>query len=150
MVASARGDALAVIQMTDNILQQNTLTYSQIYNEVQMLADRLVVEHNIKVGDVICQCMERSLDMVIGLLGIMVAGAVYCPLNPTDPKDRISFLIQSTQARLVLTHKSTEHIFQHVNDKVDKLTFNYKDCKFLNIEKEYERTVFTNLRFGRK
>jgi acyl-CoA synthetase (AMP-forming)/AMP-acid ligase II len=128
-IAATKGDAQAIIQTDEKLNMPNVLTYSQLYNQVQMLAHRLVVDYEVKVGDVICQCMERGFDMVIGLLATFMVGGVYCPLNPTDPEERISTLIEITHTRLVLLHSSTEHVLQHVNKPIDKLTFNHKDCK---------------------
>lgn len=149
--AAAKGDAWAIIQMDEKSNTPKVLTYSQLVNQVRMLAHRLVVDYEIKVGDVVCQCMERSFDMVIGLLAILMAGGVYCPLNPTDPEERISTLIESTHTQLVLLHSSTEHVLQHVNKSIGKLVFNEKDCKSTYIDKirflRQEILFYVNLRF---
>ena len=124
-----RKDAPAIIQIHENRTKLDILTYSQLCHEVQLLAHRLIVEYDVHVGDVICQCMERSFDMIIGFLAILLVGAVYCPLNPTDPKDRLSLLIETTKARLILLHNPTEQIFQHVHPQINRFTFNHNDCK---------------------
>lgn len=144
-IAAANGDAQAIVQMNEKSNIPNVLTYSQLCNQVKMLAHRLVIDYEIKVGDVVCQCMERSFDMVIGLLAILMAGGVYCPLNPTDPEERISTLIESTHTRLILLHSSTEHVLQHFNKSIDKLIFIQKDCKLTYFSPV--STFFLNLRF---
>jgi amino acid adenylation domain-containing protein len=48
-------------------------------------------------------CMERSLDLVIGLLGIFKAGAAYVPLDPGLPPGRISYMLEDSKSRVVLT-----------------------------------------------
>lgn len=133
-IAAAKGNAQAIVQMDEKLDMPNVITYSQLHNQVQILAHRLIVDYEVKVGDVVCQCMERSFDMVIGLLAIFVAGGVYCPLNPTDPEERISTLIESTNARLVILHGSTEDVVQHINKPIKKLIFNYKDGKSAYID----------------
>jgi len=49
--------------------------------------------------------MERSLEMVIGLLGVLKAGAAYVPLDPAYPKERLTFILEETQARALLTQQ---------------------------------------------
>ena len=50
-------------------------------------------------------CVERSLEMVIGILGILKAGGAYVPLDPSYPKERLSFMISDTQAPVLLTQR---------------------------------------------
>ena len=50
--------------------------------------------------------VERSLDMLVGLLGILKAGAAYVPLDPAYPKDRIAYIIEDAKAPLLLTQSS--------------------------------------------
>jgi amino acid adenylation domain-containing protein len=56
-------------------------------------------------------CMERSIDMVAALLGILKAGAAYLPLDPNYPADRLSFMLTDTGVAFILTH---EVLFQHL------------------------------------
>jgi amino acid adenylation domain-containing protein len=51
-------------------------------------------------------CVERSLEMIIGILGILKAGGAYVPLDPAYPPDRLAFILENTGARLVLTQES--------------------------------------------
>src|SRR5262249_18948495 len=50
--------------------------------------------------------VERSLEMVVGILGIMKAGGAYVPLDPTYPQERLRFMLRDTQAPVLLTQKS--------------------------------------------
>jgi amino acid adenylation domain-containing protein len=49
-------------------------------------------------------CLERSVEMVVALLGIQKAGGAYVPLDPDYPKQRLAFMIEDTQTPLLLTH----------------------------------------------
>ena len=51
-------------------------------------------------------CLERSLEMVIGILGILKAGAAYVPLDPAYPKERLEFIIEDTHASVVVTQEN--------------------------------------------
>src|SRR6202035_3784126 len=49
--------------------------------------------------------VERSLDMVVGLLGILKAGGAYLPLDPSYPKDRLAFMMQDARVPMLLTER---------------------------------------------
>jgi len=80
------------------------LTYAQLNARANQLAHRLAA---LGVGPevLVAICMERSLEMVIGLLGILKAGAAYVPLDPAYPKDRLSFMLKDTRAPVLLTEE---------------------------------------------
>src|SRR5207244_6746448 len=48
-------------------------------------------------------CVERSLELVMGLLGILKAGGVYVPLDPGYPAQRLAFMLEDTRAAMLLT-----------------------------------------------
>ena len=50
-------------------------------------------------------CLERSLEMVVGLLGILKAGGAYVPMDPTYPKDRLAWMLEDSQAPVLLTQE---------------------------------------------
>ncbi|MCZ6760270.1 MAG: condensation domain-containing protein, partial [Gemmatimonadetes bacterium] len=78
------------------------------YRELNCRANQL--SHHLKglgVGPEVLVgiCMERSLEMIIGLLGILKAGGAYVPLDPTYPKERISLMLEDIQTPVLLTQK---------------------------------------------
>ncbi|CAF1180004.1 unnamed protein product [Adineta steineri] len=94
-------------------LDEQSLTYSELLHCVQVLSITLLNEYLITPGEIVCQCVERSLSMVIGIMGIEMAGGVYCPLSPRDPQHRLHALTKQTQSRLVLVHYLTKIKFDH-------------------------------------
>lgn len=83
----------------------NRLTYHELNIMTNQLAHFLQakgVGPEIPVG----LCAIRTPAMVVGLLGILKAGGAYVPLDPALPKDRLSFMLQDTQTRIVLTSRS--------------------------------------------
>ncbi|CAF4135800.1 unnamed protein product, partial [Adineta steineri] len=92
-------------------LDEQSLTYCELLYYVQVLSLTLLNEYLISPGEVICQCVERSLSMVIGLLSIAMVGSAYCPLSLRDPPQRLKALFDQTQSRLVLVHASTPTVF---------------------------------------
>ena len=49
--------------------------------------------------------MERSIDMIVGLLGIIKAGGAYVPLDPSYPQERLAFMLEDSQAAVLLTQE---------------------------------------------
>ena len=52
-------------------------------------------------------CVERSLEMVVGMLGILKAGGAYVPLDPDYPKERLAFMMEDSQAPVLLTQRAS-------------------------------------------
>ncbi|CAF1551741.1 unnamed protein product, partial [Adineta steineri] len=94
-------------------LDEQSLTYCELLYYVQVLSLTLINKHVVVPGEIICQCVERSLSMVIGIMAIEMSGGVYCPLSPRDPQHRLHALIQQTQSRLVLLHWWTKMNFNN-------------------------------------
>ncbi|CAF1547888.1 unnamed protein product, partial [Adineta ricciae] len=92
-------------------LDEQSLTYSELLYSAQLLSLHLLNSHRILPGEIICQCVERSLSMVIGMMAIEMAGDVYCPLSARDPQHRLHLLIEETQSRLVFAHWLTKNKF---------------------------------------
>ncbi|NER47173.1 MAG: amino acid adenylation domain-containing protein [Symploca sp. SIO1A3] len=91
-------DAVAVV------FGKEQLTYSQLNGHANQLAHYL---RSLGVGaDVLVGlCVERSLLMLIGLLGILKAGGAYVPLDPEYPSDRLSYMLEDSQVSLLLTQE---------------------------------------------
>ena len=100
-------------------LDEQMITYSELLFYAQKLALKLVDEHGVKEGDIICQCVERSITMVIGMMAIELCGCVYCPLSPQDPEQRLFTLLKETKYRLLLVDQLTGKTFASVSNRVD-------------------------------
>ncbi|CAF0774929.1 unnamed protein product [Adineta steineri] len=86
-------------------LDGQSLTYSELLYSVYCLTNYLT--DKIQPNEIICQCVERSFEMIIGMLAILSSGAVYCPLSPLDPPERLKTLIEDTSAKTLLIHSFT-------------------------------------------
>ncbi|MBW4635046.1 MAG: amino acid adenylation domain-containing protein [Iphinoe sp. HA4291-MV1] len=96
------------VQRTPNavavVFENQQLTYHQLNSRANQLAHYL---KSLGVGaDVLVGiCVERSLDMVVGLLGILKAGGAYVPLDPEYPTGRLSFMLEDAQVSVLLTQQ---------------------------------------------
>lgn len=91
-------DAVAVV------FDSQQLTYRQLNERANQLANylrTLGVKPEVLVGI----CVERSLEMVVGLLGILKAGGAYVPLDPNYPDERLSFMLSDAQVSVLLTQQ---------------------------------------------
>ncbi|CAF1549579.1 unnamed protein product, partial [Adineta steineri] len=118
-------------------LDEQSLTYSELLYYVQVLSLTLLNEYHVLLGEIVCQCVERSLSMVIGIMAIEMAGGVYCPLSPRDPQHRLYALIQQTQSRLVLVHHLTTMKFDHniVSLDIDSVLTNIQTDSIVHVDR---------------
>ena len=84
------------------IFNEQQLTYRELNRRANQLAQYLQmlgVGPEVLVGI----CIQRSLEMVIGLLGILKAGGAYVPIDPTYPQERLALMIEDSQIPVLLT-----------------------------------------------
>jgi amino acid adenylation domain-containing protein len=91
-------DALAVA------FGEQTLTYRQLNDRSNQLA-RYLRSIGVRPETLVGICVERSLEMVVGLLGILKAGGAYLPLDPAYPRDRLAFMIADSDIQILLTQR---------------------------------------------
>lgn len=80
------------------------LTYQELNAQANQVAHYLQALE-IGIETLVGLCVEPSLSMVVGLLGILKAGAAYVPFDPAYPKDRLDFMFSDSQVSVVLTQK---------------------------------------------
>lgn len=81
------------------------LTYSELNARANQLANylqKLGIGPDVLVGI----CADRSLEMVVGLLGILKAGGAYVPIDPNYPEERVAYLIDDARAPVLLTQRN--------------------------------------------
>ena len=86
------------------VFEDQHLTYRELNTRANQLAHYL---RKLGVGPetLVGICMERSVEMVVGLLGILKAGGAYVPLDPEYPKERLDFVIEDTRLAVLLTRQ---------------------------------------------
>ncbi|NEQ20420.1 MAG: amino acid adenylation domain-containing protein [Microcoleus sp. SIO2G3] len=97
--AESTPDRIAVV------FEDQQLTYAELNARANKLAhylQRLGVGSEIIVG----LCVERSVDLIVGLLGILKAGGAYLPLDPALPQEGLAFRLQDAEVSLVISHSS--------------------------------------------
>ncbi|MEM7555656.1 MAG: amino acid adenylation domain-containing protein [Cyanobacteria bacterium P01_A01_bin.84] len=85
------------------IFGQQQLTYQELNSRANQLAHYLQ-RQGVKSDTVVGICMERSIQMVVGLLAILKAGGAYVPLDPAYPKERLAFTLADSQVNVLLVN----------------------------------------------
>ncbi len=92
------------------VFEDQQLSYRELDAKANQVAHHL---RSLNVGPEILVglCMNRSLDMIVGLLGILKSGGAYVPLDPTYPQDRLSYMLEDAQVQVLLIQSDLQTIF---------------------------------------
>jgi amino acid adenylation domain-containing protein len=133
-------DAVAVV------FENQQLTYQELNDRSNQLANylrTLGVEADVPVGI----CIERSLAMVVGLLGILKAGGAYVPLDPAYPQARLAHMLENSQIAVLLTSQQSvnelpPHHVSIVNLDIDWAQIAQQSSENLDITVEPDRLSY--------
>jgi amino acid adenylation domain-containing protein len=97
--------ALLTPEKTAVICRDRSVTYRDLWEKARQLAIHL---RGLGVGPetIVAIMMDRSLDMMVALLGVLKAGGAYLPLDPAFPAERIAFMLKDSDARVALTQST--------------------------------------------
>lgn len=110
------------------------LTYQELNQRANQLANylqKLGVNPEVLVGI----CVERSLLMVVGLLGILKAGGAYVPLDPAYPAERLAYILDDSQAKVVLTQQQLVNLNSIPNTDLQVICLD-TDWELISIQKD--------------
>lgn len=119
-------DAIALI------CEGRSLTYGELNRKANQLAHHLR-GLEVTTEEPVGLCVERSLNMMIHLLGILKAGGAYVPLDPSYPKDRLAFMIRDARMRLLVTGQHKAEWFADSGAHIL-----YLDADWISIKRERE------------
>jgi amino acid adenylation domain-containing protein len=86
------------------VFEKKELTYRELNEKANQLG-RYLQNKGVKPETLVGICIERSLDMIVGLLGILKAGGAYVPIDPTYPEERITYMLEDTDCEIVLAQE---------------------------------------------
>lgn len=85
------------------VFEGQQLTYHELNAKANQLAHYLVIEHQVVPDTLVGICVERSIDMVVGIMGILKSGGAYVPLDSDNPDERLAYILKDTKLTIVLT-----------------------------------------------
>jgi len=101
--------------------EEKSLTYQELNEHSNQLA-HLLRKEGVMPDTLVAIICERSLEMMIGILGILKAGGAYVPIEPTSPLDRLQFILEDTKSSILLTQ---EHLVNQLSKiSVKKILIN--------------------------
>lgn len=123
-----------------------TLTYHQLNAHANQLA-RHLQRLGVKPDDRVGICVGRSPSMMVGLLGILKAGGAYVPLDPVLPPERLKFMLEDSQAEIIITKDDLTSIIPSYLGKMvvletDRDAIAYQSETNLNIEVRPENLAY--------
>ncbi|MCY2977445.1 MAG: amino acid adenylation domain-containing protein, partial [Planctomycetota bacterium] len=93
------------------IFEEQELTYREVNTRANCLA-QILIGLGTGPGILVGLCVERSIEMVVGVLGILKAGGAYVPLDPELPSSRLRFIVQDADLRSVVTTSQHTPLFK--------------------------------------
>ncbi len=101
--ARRRPEAIAVV------CGEARLTYGELNSAANRLAHFLIGQ-GVRPDDRVALCVERSVEMVVGLLGILKSGGAYVPLDPTYPRERVAAILEDACPSYLITTRTLEPV----------------------------------------
>ena len=109
--AATTPDALAVV------FENSQLTYRELNSKANQLAYYLQ-QNGVKPEILVGICCDRSLEMVISLLGVFKAGGAYIPLDPSYPSERLQFMVEDSNLSILLTQEKLLDLIPNSSAKI--------------------------------
>ena len=142
-------DAVAVVS------GQNQLTYQELDQKANKIAHYLRFKQKnisakdkpVKAGTLVGICVERSWEMIAGILGILKAGAAYVPLDPTYPLERLTYMVEDAGIKILLTQKKLVDNFPDYNGEIICLDQNWEKIESQKAETIINITPPENLAY---
>ncbi len=121
------------------VFENQQLTYRQLNNKANQLA-RYLQQLGAKPEVLIGLCVERSLDAIVGILGIIKAGAAYLPLDPNYPQERLNFMLEDAGVSILVTQ---QHLAKNLTQ--GEYTVVCLDADRKNIARQSPANLTTNI-----
>ena len=86
------------------VYEDKALTYGQLNEKANCLA-RVLRERGVGPDTIVGIMVERSLEMIVGIMGVLKAGGAYLPIDPEYPQERIEYMLKDSNTKILLTQK---------------------------------------------
>ncbi|MGK7902911.1 MAG: amino acid adenylation domain-containing protein [Hormoscilla sp.] len=112
------------------VFEKQEVTYRELNQRANQLA-RYLQSLGVGLEVLVGICIERSVEMVVGLLGILKAGGAYLPLDPSYPRDRLAYLLEDSGVTLLLASEKSVARFRESKSK-EQVVFLDKDWQVIS------------------
>jgi amino acid adenylation domain-containing protein len=128
------------------VCEGRALSYRVLNSRSNQLANYLR-ELGVGPEKLIAICLERSLELLVGLLAILKAGGAYVPIDPNNPQERFAFILEDTQAPVLLTQRSLRARLQETGAKVVCLDGDWEEIDRQSTSAPSDLVTTTNLAY---
>lgn len=115
------------------VFEDKKMTYRELNERANSLAYKLR-ENKVTNNTVVGILLERSFEMLISMLAVLKSGGSYIPIAPDYPKDRIEYMLEDSEATIILTSQNRRNL-------ADKKLINVKDKKVYEKHKENLKNI---------
>ncbi|NCS11031.1 MAG: amino acid adenylation domain-containing protein [Microcystis aeruginosa G13-09] len=126
------------------IFEEQELTYNELNCRANQLAHYLQ-SLGVKPDELVGICVERSLEMIVGLLGILKAGGAYVPLDPDYPLERISLMLEDAGLKVLLTQQK---LIDKLSESQANINIVCVDADLPVISKEEQKNLITTIKYS--
>jgi amino acid adenylation domain-containing protein len=98
-------DQIALVGQIPNAFGEGHLSYKELNEKSNQLA-YLLQEKGIQPDTIVAIMMERSIEMIVGIMGILTAGSAYLPIDPGYPEERVQYILADSNAKILVSKKS--------------------------------------------
>ena len=99
------------------IFGKRKLTYSQLNIKANQLAHYLI-ENGLQNEQAVAFCLDRSLEVLVCMMGVMKAGGAYLPIDAAHPQERLLYILQDSNTPILITQSEHKHLFAEYPGKV--------------------------------
>ncbi|UZW67768.1 AMP-binding protein [Priestia flexa] len=112
--------------------KNNQITYSELNGKANSIA-RILKDSGVKSNDIIGIMMNRSIETIISILGVLKSGGSYLPLDPNQPYERLLYMVEDSSLKTILVDSSFKHL-------KDKKTF--ESIKYIEVNSELLKSKY--------
>ena len=110
------------------IYNEEKISYMSFNEKVNQIAFCLK-KYNIKANDFVAIIAERSIELILGIYGVLKAGAAFVPIDASNPKERIEFILNDCKPKVILIYKANIETEVPIINLADEKIYDGKSCK---------------------
>ena len=134
------------------VFDDKKLTYKELNQKANSLAN-VLRNRGVKPDEIVGIMVNRSVEMIVGLLAILKAGGAYLPIEPEYPEERINFIFQDSGMNIILTdnnsiNKITDCNSIYIANKIN-YSYNTDNLRNINTSKDLAYIIYTSGSTGR-
>ncbi|MGB7604816.1 MAG: amino acid adenylation domain-containing protein [Lutisporaceae bacterium] len=116
------------------VFQDKKLTYRELNEKANSLA-RVLRKKGVKADSIVGIMVERSLEMIVGIMGILKAGGAYLPIDPEYPKERIEYMLKDSESKVLLSKNTLVENIEYNGEFIDLFEDDIFSGDLSNLEK---------------